>query len=326
MRRVAYLPSSPDYGDPMAGERILVIDDNESHRELMVLTLETLNYSVDTAESGEVGISKVTESPPDLVLLDLTMDGINGFEVCKQLKSRPETRFIPVILLTTSQSTLDKTKGLEAGADDYLIKGIDGRELDARIQWVLARYRKGLAGDPLTRLPGATALTEEIRDRLTQGQKFGIIFLCIREYDPYVQGYGHAKADDLIYRVAGVLRDILAEDSCPDDYAASLTGNNFAVLSSVNRVVGLAEKLVERINVILPEAYQKSDRDRGFMTVTDRRGQTNQYDLMVAIAAIVSNEQRHFEHPEEVFAVGRELLAYIRAMKDRSVMKDRRRG
>ena len=88
------------------------------------------------ASSGEQGLLKVAESPPDLILLDLTMGGIDGFEVCRRLKTRPETQFIPVILLTTSETTLDRTRGLEAGADDYLQKGIDGRELDARMQWV----------------------------------------------------------------------------------------------------------------------------------------------------------------------------------------------
>jgi len=310
----------------MAGERILVIDDSESHRELMVLTLETLDYWVDTADSGEVGLKKVNESPPDLILLDLTMGGMDGFQVCRRLKSRPETQFIPVILLTTSQSTLDRTQGLEAGADDYLQKGIDGRELDARIQWVMARYRKGYAGDPLTRLPGTPAAIEEIRERLSKKETFGVVFLGIKDFDAYSRQYGVARGNDVLSRVANLIKDVLAEDKSFRDYAASLGGDNFAVVSTVERAVGFAEDMVERANRILPEAYDEEDRKQGKMISKDRRGNTQEYDLMSAIASIVSNELRTFKHPEEVFAVGKELLTYIRTLKDKRVMKDRRRN
>jgi len=310
----------------MAGERILVIDDNQSHRELMSLTLETLNYWAETAENGEEGLVKINESPPDLVLLDLTMTGMTGFEVCRQLKSRPETRFIPVVLLTTSQSTLDKTQGLEAGADDYLLKGIDGRELDARIQWVMARYRKGFAGDPLTRLPGTPAVVEEIRSRLVEEKKFGIIYLGLKEFEAYVSKYGYSRGNDLISRIAGILRDVISDftDNGKEDYAASLGGDSFCILSSIQQVVGLAEELVDRLNRMLPEAYDLSDRDQGFMEVTDRRGQMHRHEIMTAIAGIVSNEVRPFKYPEEMFRVGKELLAHLKTLKDQKVIKDRR--
>ena len=310
----------------MAGERILIIDDSESHRELMVLTLETLEYWVDTAASGEEGLQKVSKSPPDLILLDLTMTGLDGFEVCQRLKSRPETRFIPVILLTTSQTTEHRTKGLEAGADDYLQKGIDGRELDARIQWVLARYRKGFAGDPLTRLPGTPAVTVEIRERLNAEKLFGVVFLGIKGFEAFSSHYGVSKGNEVLVRVSNVIRDIFAESDNPDDYAASLGGDNFAILSSVTKTVGLAEKLVERVNRFLPEAYDNKDRERGYMITEDRQGNSHQHEIMCAVAAIVSNEIRVFEYPEEVFRVGEELLTYIKTLPETFVMKDRRRN
>lgn len=310
----------------MAGEHILVIDDSETHRELMVLTLETLGYWVNTASSGQEGIKKVMESPPDLVLLDLAMEGVDGFEVCQRLKSRTTTRFVPIILLTTSQTTVDKTKGLEVGADDYLLKGIDGRELDARIQWVLARYRRGLTGDPVTKLPGATAAIAEVRDRLSRGKKFGMVFISVKGFGEFVNNYGYSQGNDVLIRVSNIIRDVVSENDQADDYIASLGGEKFGVLSSVSSAVGLAEVLVERLNQLLPEAYGESDRSRGYVEVKDRKGETHKHDLMNAIAAIVSNETRQFEHPEEVFRVGDELLGYIATLEDKNVMKDRRRN
>ena len=310
----------------MAGEHILVIDDSETHRELMVLTLETMDYWVETAPSGLEGIKKVMESPPDLVLLDLAMEGVDGFEVCQRLKSRTETRCVPIILLTTSQATVDKTKGLELGADDYLLKGIDGRELDARIQWVLARYRRGLTGDPVTKLPGATAVIAEVRDRLSQNKKFGIVFLSIKGFGEYVSNYDYKQGNDVLIRISNVIRDVVSENDQADDYIASLGSEKFSILSSVNSTVGLAERLVDRLNQLLPEAYNENDRKQGYIEVKDRKGNSQQHNLMIAIAAIVSNETRQFEHPEEVFRVGDELLVHIKTLKDKNVMKDRRRN
>jgi GGDEF domain-containing protein len=153
-----------------------------------------------------------------------------------------------------------------------------------------------------------------------------MVFLSITGFGEYVSNYGYTQGNDVLIRVSNIIRDVISDNDQAEDYIASLGSERFSVMSSVSSAVGLAEILVDRLNQLLPEAYNESDRKQGYIEVKDRRGNTQQHNLMTAIAAIVSNEIRKFEHPEEVFRVGDELIRHIETLKDKNVMKDRRRN
>ncbi|HEY2513177.1 MAG TPA: protein kinase [Polyangiaceae bacterium] len=115
--------------------RILVVDDEPFNRDLLVQQLDA--YETRVASSGEEALAMVASSPPDLILLDVMMPGIDGFEVCNVLKSRDDTRFIPIVIMTALDAAEDRIRGIEAGADDFLTKPVDERQLLARIRTAL---------------------------------------------------------------------------------------------------------------------------------------------------------------------------------------------
>lgn len=123
----------------MARERILVVDDEPDILELVQYNLKKDNYDVVSVMSGEEALARVQSSPPDLVVLDLMLPGIDGLEVCKQLKQEPRTATIPLIMLSARGEEADVVAGLELGADDYLTKPFSPRVLLARIKAVLRR-------------------------------------------------------------------------------------------------------------------------------------------------------------------------------------------
>lgn len=123
----------------MARERILVVDDEPDILELVQYNLQKDNYDVVSVLSGEEALARVQTSPPDLVVLDLMLPGMDGLEVCKQLKQEPRTAAIPLIMLTARGEEADVVAGLELGADDYLTKPFSPRVLLARIKAVLRR-------------------------------------------------------------------------------------------------------------------------------------------------------------------------------------------
>lgn len=118
--------------------KILAVDDDDAIRELLTVQLKKNRYEVLLAADGEEALQKAQEHP-DLILLDVMLPKLDGFEVCRQLKANPQTAAIPIIMLTAKAEEIDKVLGLELGADDYIAKPFSMRELMARIKAVLRR-------------------------------------------------------------------------------------------------------------------------------------------------------------------------------------------
>lgn len=132
----------------MANEKILVVEDEEDLLELLRYNLERERYRVTCAPSGEKALTKVHEEIPDLILLDLMLPGLDGLEVCKELKKHAPTRSIPLIIVTAKGEDADVVSGLELGADDYVTKPFSPRILLARIKAVLRGRQLNLATVP----------------------------------------------------------------------------------------------------------------------------------------------------------------------------------
>ncbi len=184
--------------------KILIVDDDESIREILAQLLARDGLQVATAKDGDEGLEVFASFKPDLVLLDIVMPRTNGFEVCRILKNRPESRLVPVVLVTGLSETEDRVRGLECGADDLLIKPFDRTELLARVRSLLSlkAYTDELeqAADALFML----ARVIEGKDPFTQGH-------CDRVADYAVrlgQRVGCNEEELSALRVGGVLHDI----------------------------------------------------------------------------------------------------------------------
>lgn len=125
---------------------VLLVEDEPAQREVLAYNLEAEGFEVAQASNGEEALEAISDSPPDLILLDWMMPHVSGLEVCRRLKLRPETRGIPVIMLSARSEEVDKVRGLETGADDYVIKPYSVVELMARLKAHLRRVRPASSG------------------------------------------------------------------------------------------------------------------------------------------------------------------------------------
>ena len=130
----------------MAQPTVLLVEDEPAQREVLAYNLEAEGFVVQRATNGEEALLLVAENPPDLILLDWMMPHVSGLEVCRRLKMRPETRAIPIIMLSARSEEVDKVRGLETGADDYVIKPYSIIELMARLRAQLRRVRPSTLG------------------------------------------------------------------------------------------------------------------------------------------------------------------------------------
>ncbi|MBB5517765.1 phosphate regulon transcriptional regulator PhoB [Amphiplicatus metriothermophilus] len=134
----------------MANTRVLVVEDEEALATLLEYNLKKENFDATVASDGEEALIKIDESQPDIVILDWMLPNLSGIEVCRQIRARPETKNLPVIMLTARSEEADRIRGLEIGADDYITKPFSTNELIARVRAVLRRIRPGLVQDEVT--------------------------------------------------------------------------------------------------------------------------------------------------------------------------------
>jgi putative two-component system response regulator len=160
--------------------KILVADDEDRNLRLMELLLTSFGYDVLTASNGEEALEKVHDIPPDVILLDVMMPKIDGFEVAKQLKREEETKIIPIVMVTALNEVEDRVKALEAGADDFLNKPVDKIELRARVQSLvkvkacndhMRNYQKELEAEVAKR-------TEQLRQALKKLKEISLESIC----------------------------------------------------------------------------------------------------------------------------------------------------
>jgi two-component system phosphate regulon response regulator PhoB len=128
---------------------VLVVEDEDALSALLQYNLDKEGYQVTVAADGEEALVVIDEAQPDLIVLDWMLPQVSGVEVCRRLRARPETRNMPIIMLTARGEETDRIRGLDTGADDYIVKPFSMSELAARIRAVLRRIRPGLAEDRL---------------------------------------------------------------------------------------------------------------------------------------------------------------------------------
>src|SRR5215472_7807004 len=209
----------------MAGSAtILIVDDEPNNVDLLEQELEGLGYSTLSAANGAEALAMVKASPPDLVLLDVMMPVMDGFEACRILKDSEETRFIPVIIMTSLDGIEDRVKGIKAGADDFLTKPVDERELLARIETSL-RLKEAMdlkigglhrMNDHLARfVPSAVRdmikKNPEAPDFIKQERDVSILFLDITGYTRLSQTLPPSTLNALVERYFSVFLDEVTE-------------------------------------------------------------------------------------------------------------------
>ena len=152
----------------MAGTQILIVEDEEALATLLEYNLGKENFDVSLAADGEEAMLKIEEQAPDLVILDWMLPKVSGIEVCRRIRSKPETRNMAVIMLTARSEEADRIRGLDTGADDYMTKPFSTNELIARVRAVLRRIRPGLAEDKV--LVGDIEI-DRVSHRVVRGEK-----------------------------------------------------------------------------------------------------------------------------------------------------------
>ncbi len=309
----------------MSAKKILVIDDDPNVGLLISAVLKKYNYSVTTLYHGEEARSYLRDHKPDLILLDLRMPGMDGYALCRRIREAPETRDIPIIILSGVSEVDARVNTIELGADDFITKPFDVRELRARVNRILKRKSADTALNPLTKLPGSPAIEEEVLRRIAEEKPFAFCYVDADNFKAYNDVYGYARGDEVIKRIAQLLLEKARALGGPDYFVGHVGGDDFVYLSSPESAEPTAKAITEEFDRIIPGYYNEQDRGRGYITTMDRKNQTRDFPIMSLTVAIVApRTQRHYAKIVESAA---ELKRYAKDLGDRRgsiYVKDRR--
>jgi diguanylate cyclase (GGDEF)-like protein len=312
-------------GALVANPRILIAEDESSLREVLRLVLEREGFLVTEAENGVEALRLAHAEVPDLVLLDVMMPDLDGFEVCRQLRAAFATRNIPIVMLTARTELSDKVRGLEGGANDYVTKPWENRELVLRVRNVLDWSAQQRAASPLTGLPGNHSINDEIRRRLGDHQPFSLLQIDVDHFKAFNDYYGYARGDQAIQMLARILSESALQKGGPDAFIGHIGGDDFVVLCEPDAAETLGEVILDAFNKASQELYDAEDRERGFVEVLNRRHVVERFPLMSLTIALVSTDCIPVSHLAELIDIAQELKAHGKGIPGSVLVGERRR-
>lgn len=270
---------------------ILFADDDPAMREMVSQVFESAGYRIRLAANGQEALEKLRGSDPDLVVLDYRMGNPDGLEVCRRIKTNPRTAHIPVLILTGESEMESRLAGFDAGADDYLAKPFDPRELLARVRAMQLLAQRGLDRNPTSGLPGGEAVYREFERLRRRGKQFCICYLDLDHFKPFSDRFGFAAADRVIRAVGSIVLGVTHSGS----FVGHVGGDDFVVFldcSDAREQMETAQrKLREELREILPEGAGHRDTYRG----VDREGVERDFPLTRLTAAIIEIDPARIE-------------------------------
>lgn len=246
----------------MANNRLLLVEDDYDVAEMLVMYFDTQGYEVIHADNGTDGVLFARSKFPNLILLDVMLPDMDGYDVCVQLRNMALTKFIPVLFLTQRDERASKVRGLELGVDDYITKPFDIDELRLRVQGAINRATRENLHEARTGLPTGQLIDEEIKLKSQSGQPFAVLKYAINGYSAYNDVYGFVAANDVMNYTASLIQRIIAEYGTPDDFVG-ISDDDFIVITHTGDLQRLDDILKGRFEQEARAFYSFVDADQG---------------------------------------------------------------
>ncbi|QPC82988.1 response regulator [Phototrophicus methaneseepsis] len=241
--------------------KLLLVEDDLDLCEMVSTYFRVQNYDVVTAAFAEEGLEAAQEHQLDLIMLDVRLPDMDGFDLCRKLRQMRKTADTPIIFLTEKRSRLDKLQGLELGVVDYITKPFDIQELRLRVRNAIHRAKAPSMANPITELPEGTLVEEKITDVLKQAQWTLLIF-SIEGLAPFRGRYGFVAADDVLRAVTLMIRNAVREFGTEGDFIGHLRNDRFVIITQAEDPSAIEQRVERRINQSSSYFYPLRDQER----------------------------------------------------------------
>lgn len=284
----------------MSKGRILVVEDELDISNMLRIYFSGQGYAVDVAGKGADALMSTRKQLPNLIVLDINLPDMSGFDVCRELRTTTRTSHIPIIFLTQKDERSDKIAGLELGADDYITKPFDIEELKLRVSNAISAAQRQKQVNPVSNLPTGSLIEDHLRGLMRSDADWHYLDIKINDFEPFSEVYGWAAGDEVIRYASLLLGDIVEEFGTNDDYVGHPGRDNFVIISHAQDANALVNALVERFTNDIMQHYSFIDRERGYMLVPNGQGGEDRVGLMSLSVGHVSTSTHQFSDIREI--------------------------
>lgn len=275
----------------MNNKKILIIDDTLFMSAFIAKVLDDAQYETVKVYSGEEALEYLNIEKPDMILLDVVMTGMSGFDVLKILRQDFRYNLIPIIMLTGLTDEQDRLRGLELGADDYIAKPFNPRELLARVNNTLVRLERSRGVNPLTGLRGNNDIEAELKKRIAEEKAFAVLYMDINSFKSYNDVYGFGKGDAAIKMTSGIITNAVLRLGGDTDFVGHVGGDDFIAIVTPYNAIAIAQEIIDSFDAGIKDLYNAEDAARGYIETKNRAGKQTRFGLIGLSVAIVFSDK-----------------------------------
>ncbi len=283
----------------MGKARLLVVEDDIDIGNMLKIYFSGMGFDVDVAVRGSDALERTKQVLPHLIVLDIMLPDIDGYEVCRSLRTSMRTSHIPVIFLTQKDERSDKLQGLELGADDYITKPFDIEELKLRVQGAIRRSERESLTDPRSGLPAGRLIEEQLR-RIIREKDWALLDARVNQFDSFKDVYGFVAGDDVLRFTAMLIGEVVDELGTTSDFIGHAGGDNFIIITTETKGDAIKARLKERFDQEVLTHYNFIDREQGFVNAPSSDGTTVKVPFMTMSVGVVSPSRHTFADIREI--------------------------
>jgi len=305
-------------------KKILLVENEPLIGEILPKLLKPLGYEVMLALDGYAALEQVKMEFPALIIVDEHLPKMDGFTLCKILKSDFITSYIPIILLIEKRQIRKKILEVEQGMDDYILKPPDPIDLEVRIEMALRRTEHQVHADSLTRLPGNREIEKKIKAKIENSQLFSFIYFDVDNFKSFNDCYGYFRGDSVIMQTARIISASVKKLGNKDDFVGHVGGDDFVVITTPDKETLISHEIIQNFDRLIPLHYSQMHRKLKYIAVKDRSGNDIKAPVMTISAAIVNNRNLAIRNVIELTEVAFEIKKFLKAISGSKFLINRR--
>lgn len=283
----------------MPKSRLLIVEDDTDIANMLEIYFGGLHYEVDIASRGSEALEKTRQRLPHLIVLDIMLPDIDGYEVCRTLRTYTRTSHIPVIFLTQKDERSDKLQGLELGADDYITKPFDIEELRLRVYNAIARSERESLTEPHTNLPSGQLIEDQLRQIINK-EGWALIDIRLSHFDAFKEAYGFVASDNILRFTAILIGEVIDEFGTINDFVGHTGNDHFVIITTEECSTAIRENVIERFSEEILTHYNYLDRQKGYIQYSGAGVVTEQSPVISISIGIVSPTEHEFTDIREI--------------------------